>query len=150
MFGWRRGKAAGSGKPHWSDDFESDDFRSDGFGADPIGPDAFEERAARVSRGLWSTLRRAAGSIPFAEDVVAAYYCAMDSSTPFRVRATLMGALAYFVLPIDAVPDILLGIGFADDATVLMTALTMLGAHLKPVHREAARRALAGEAGKTV
>lgn len=118
---------------------------------DIYGPGAFEDSSARVRRSFWPTLRRAAGHIPFAEDVVAAYFCALDPATPFRARAMLMAALAYFVLPVDAVPDILAGIGFADDATVLMTALTLLGSHLKPAHREAARRALLkkrpGEAG---
>lgn len=128
MFGWKRGNKADGVEIH--------------------GPEDFAAESERVRRGLWRTLRRSAGRIPFAEDVVAAYFCAMDSNTPFRVRATLMGALAYFVMPIDAVPDILVGIGFADDATVLMTALTMLGAHLKPVHREAARHALDRESGE--
>jgi len=108
---------------------------------DPTGPE-FEKRQERVRRDFWKVLRRGAGRIPFAEDAVAAYYCAFDRETPFRVRAILMAALAYFVLPFDAIPDFLAGIGFADDATVLMTALTLLGSHVKPAHREAARRAL--------
>ena len=49
--------------------------------------------------------------IPFAEDLVAAYYCALDRDTPGYVRAVLFGALAYFVLPIDVVPDFLAGLG---------------------------------------
>lgn len=102
-------------------------------------------RAERVKRGFWKTFRRAARHIPFAEDVAAAYFCAFDPQTPFRVRAMLLAALAYFVMPIDAIPDFIVGIGFADDATVLMTAISMLRSHLKPVHHEAARRALSGE-----
>lgn len=104
-----------------------------------------EARAERVRRGFWTTFRRAAKHIPFAQDVAAAYFCAFDPQTPFRVRAMLIAALAYFVMPIDAIPDFMVGIGFADDATVLMTAISMLRAHLKPVHQEAARRALSGE-----
>jgi uncharacterized membrane protein YkvA (DUF1232 family) len=110
-----------------------------------LGPEKHASNEEKVRRGFWSTLRRSARHIPFAEDLAAAYFCAFDSGTPLRVRLTLMAALAYFVMPIDAVPDFLAGIGFADDATVLMTALTLLGSHLKPVHREAARRALAGD-----
>ncbi|BCP55356.1 hypothetical protein K32_39730 [Kaistia sp. 32K] len=118
---------------------------------DILGPesDAGDDsaRAEQVRRGFWKTFRRAARHIPFAEDVAAAYFCAFDTNTPLRVRATLIGALAYFVLPVDAVPDFLVGIGFADDATVLMTALTLLRGHLKPVHYEAARHALNGDKG---
>lgn len=115
------------------------------FGPGEHGPEDDASRAKRVRRGFWKKFRTAARHIPFAEDVGAAYFCAFDSATPLRVRATLIGALAYFVMPVDAVPDFIIGLGFADDATVLMTALTMLRGHLKPVHYEAAKRALNGE-----
>lgn len=108
-----------------------------------LPPEAPEKREQRVRRGFWKTLARAAGAIPFADELVAAYYCAFDPETPTRVRAMLIGALAYFVLPIDIVPDILVGIGFTDDVTVLMATLGMLRSHIKPSHREAAREALA-------
>jgi uncharacterized membrane protein YkvA (DUF1232 family) len=98
--------------------------------------------AARVSGGFWPLLRKVAARIPFAEDAVAAYYCAFDRETPMRARATLFGALAYFVLPFDLAPDLLPIIGFTDDAAVLALALRTVFAHIKPEHREAARRAL--------
>ena len=50
---------------------------------------------------------------------VAAYYCAFDPETPVKVRLTLIGALAYFVLPLDAIPDMIFGLGFADDIALL-------------------------------
>jgi uncharacterized membrane protein YkvA (DUF1232 family) len=81
--------------------------------------------------------------LPFAEDLLAAYYCAFDRATPVQVKAALVGALAYFVLPVDAVPDVLPFVGFTDDAAVLLTALRMVGAHMRPEHRDAARAALA-------
>ena len=68
---------------------------------------------------FWATFRKAARYIPFAEDLVAAYYCAFDPATPIRVRAILIGALAYFVLPLDVIPDFIAGLGFTDDVTVL-------------------------------
>lgn len=98
----------------------------------------------RVRRGFWPTLRKAMRQIPFAEDVVAAFYCATDAAVPWRVRATLIAALAYFVSPIDAVPDALVGIGFSDDATVLLGAITLVAAHITEEHRRRAREALAG------
>jgi uncharacterized membrane protein YkvA (DUF1232 family) len=48
------------------------------------------------------------------------------------------------VLPFDAMPDIMPLLGFADDAAILATALRMVASHIRPVHREAARRAMAG------
>ena len=88
-------------------------------------------------------MRRVAAHIPFAEDLLAAYYCAFDRETPLPVKATLIGALAYFVLPIDAIPDVLPVIGFTDDAAVLATAIKLVADHIRPLHREAARNKLA-------
>ena len=75
---------------------------------------------------------------------VAAYFCAFDYATPLQVKAALVAALAYFVLPFDVVPDILPLVGYGDDAAVLVTALRMVAGHIRPEHREAARRTLAG------
>lgn len=100
-------------------------------------------RNERIVRdGFWRKLRRTLGRIPFAEDAVAAFYCAMDSTTPLHARAIMLAALAYFVLPIDLVPDALTVIGFTDDATVLATAIAIAGAHIRPEHRAKAKRAL--------
>jgi uncharacterized membrane protein YkvA (DUF1232 family) len=113
-----------------------------------LGPEkderADEARSARIKRTFWKTFRRAVGYIPFADDLVAAYFCALDPATPHRVRAILLGALAYFVLPFDAVPDFLAGIGFSDDVTVLLGAIAMVRAHITPAHRAAAKRAMDG------
>jgi uncharacterized membrane protein YkvA (DUF1232 family) len=112
--------------------------------ADYSAPDA--DRVARdeeaVRRGFWKKARRVAAGLPFAEDLLAAYYCAFDHETPMQVKAALVGALAYFVLPFDFVPDVLPVLGFADDAAVLATALRLVAGHMRPEHREAARRAL--------
>ena len=96
----------------------------------------------RVRSGFWTKVGRVAARLPFAEDLLAAYYCAFDQATPFQVKAALVGALAYFVLPFDFVPDILPFLGFADDAAVLLTTLRMVSGHLRPEHRAAAREAL--------
>jgi uncharacterized membrane protein YkvA (DUF1232 family) len=98
---------------------------------------------ARVRRSFWSKARRVAARLPFAEDLLSAYYCAFDRTTPIQVKAALLGALAYFVLPFDIIPDILPVIGFADDAAVLAAALRLVATHIRPEHREAARQALA-------
>lgn len=103
--------------------------------------DAAEERKT-VRRGFWRKVKRVAASIPFAEDLLTAYYCAFDRSTPAQVRTILIGALAYFVLPFDAVPDFLPVLGFTDDAAVLAAALKIVVDNIRPEHREAAKRAL--------
>ena len=97
----------------------------------------------RVRRDFWGKAGRVAARLPFAEDLLAAYFCAFDHATPFQVKATLFGALAYFVLPFDFVPDLLPFLGFADDAAVLLTTLRVVAGSLRPEHRDAARAALA-------
>lgn len=108
-----------------------------------IGPPKDRER--RVRRDFWKVAKKAARTIPFMDEVVAAYFCAMDPNTPSRVRAMLIAALAYFVVPFDFVPDFLVGIGFGDDITVLAGVIAMMRTHITEKHRQAARRALADD-----
>ena len=98
-----------------------------------------------VRRRFWHKLKRLAVRLPFAEDLLAAYYCAFDRETPRHVQAALLGAIAYFVLPFDFVPDMLPILGFTDDAAILATALRMVATHITPEHREAARVAMAAD-----
>lgn len=96
-----------------------------------------------VRRRFWRKLRRLASRLPFAEDLIAAHYCAFDRATPVKVKAALIGALAYFILPSDIIPDVLPVIGYTDDAAVLAAAIKLVASHITPDHREAARRVLA-------
>ena len=92
---------------------------------------------------FWHTAKRAARQVPFMDEVVAAYYCALDSKTPLKAKGILIAALAYFVMPADAIPDVLFGLGFTDDIAVLTAAITAVQAHIRPAHRKAAKEALA-------
>lgn len=98
---------------------------------------------ARFGGEFLQRLKRVAKRIPFAEDMLAAWFCTRDPATPRRVRLTLMAALGYFVLPIDAIPDILPFIGFTDDAAVIAAAIAAVAGSITPGHREQARQALA-------
>ena len=96
----------------------------------------------RVRKSFWIKIKRVAAKLPFAEDLLAAYYCAFDRETPRHVQAALLGAIAYFVLPFDFMPDVLPVLGFTDDAAVLATAIRTVASHIRPDHRDAARAAL--------
>lgn len=115
-------------------------FEDLGFEPEYLGPE--EEQKKTVRQKLLATARKAARQVPFMEDVVAGYYCALDPATPAKVRATVIAALAYFVLPLDMIPDFLIGVGFGDDATVLMAAIAMIRSHMRDDHYHAAREAL--------
>lgn len=94
-------------------------------------PPRFDRLRDKIARNLHR--------VPFAEDALAAYYCALDRRTPAYAKAMLAGALGYFVLPTDAIPDVILGLGFTDDASVIALALTTLARHVRPEHRDRAR-----------
>lgn len=95
-----------------------------------------------VKQNFWPKLKSNLARIPFAEQVLAAWYCASDAKTPIKVKGTLFAALAYFILPFDVIPDVILGLGFTDDLAVLMTALTLVNTHVTKAHRARAAETL--------
>ena len=103
----------------------------------------FNKKQERVRSSFFDTVRRALKHVPFMEDVVASYYCAIDSETPAATRGILIAALAYFVMPADLIPDMLLGIGFTDDIAVLLTAFNAVRANIRPEHYRRAKETLA-------
>jgi len=98
---------------------------------------------AGLRRRLWRKLLREAASLPFAEEVLTAHYCAFDHKTPVYVKAVLVGAIVYFVVPDHLIPKYVSLVGLADDAAVIALAIKAVSTHIKPEHREAARRTLA-------
>ena len=114
-------------------------------GTEPV-PHAEPERDSRkvardrrtVERGFWRKLRKTVGRIPFTRELLAAYYCASDPATPSHVKAVLMAALAYFVIPTDMIPDFIAAFGFSDDASVLALTVATVSSHIKPAHQERA------------
>ena len=114
------------------------------FDSDTIQlPVVVSEREETVRQKFWPKVAGVLARIPFAENAIAAYYAAFDPKTPLRAKAVLLAALAYFIMPIDAIPDMLAGLGFTDDLAVLATAISFVSAHLKDHHYEKARAKLA-------
>jgi uncharacterized membrane protein YkvA (DUF1232 family) len=95
-----------------------------------------------LRRRIWRKLKREAANIPFVEDALTAHYCAFDSHTPLYVKLELVGAVVYFLVPDDLIPDSIPVLGVADDAVVLAGAMKMFASHIKPEHRDAARLTL--------
>ncbi len=99
-------------------------------------------REDHLREKFWQTARKAARQVPFLDEVVAAYYCALDSNTPLRAKGILIAALGYFILPADTIPDVIVGLGFTDDIAVLTAAISAVRAHMTPAHRLLAKQAL--------
>ncbi|MGL5117091.1 MAG: YkvA family protein [Beijerinckiaceae bacterium] len=103
-------------------------------------------RAVRDEDGVlsafWDKIRELGRKLPFAESIVAAAYCAGDPATPARVKMLIVGALAYFVMPFDGIPDLLPMLGFSDDAAVIAATIAAVRLHLKETHFARAREFL--------
>ncbi len=60
------------------------------------------------------------------------YYAATDKSIPLRQRAKIYGALGYFILPIDLIPDFTAILGYTDDLGALLWALKSIADNITP------------------
>jgi uncharacterized membrane protein YkvA (DUF1232 family) len=98
-----------------------------------------------VQTSFTSKAKRCLRFLPMASEVVALYFCLFDARTPLWVKTTVAAALAYFIMPVDAIPDFLPIIGLSDDAGVLTAAITAVAAHITPEHRERAVQWMAEE-----
>ncbi|WP_297800978.1 YkvA family protein [uncultured Brevundimonas sp.] len=105
-------------------------------------PVVHKTNTMHVKRDFWPKMRRVASHVPFAKQAIAAWYATQDPETPFRAKAVLLGALAYFVMPVDAIPDIFAVVGFSDDAAVLAAVLATFGASIKDRHYDKAKQTL--------
>jgi len=101
-------------------------------------PAVFAKNDTIVKKSFWKKFGRVASLIPFAQEL----HCSIDPKTPPRVRAILLGALAYFILPTDLIPDFIAGLGFSDDATVLTVAISIVAGHITDVHQTQAKSTL--------
>lgn len=92
---------------------------------------------------FWKKLKRTANAAG-RETVGAAlklFYALTDSDTPTWARTVIVGALAYFILPTDLLPDFMPG-GYVDDLGTLLAAMASLASSIKPEHVEQAERKL--------
>ncbi|WP_397422100.1 YkvA family protein [Phenylobacterium sp.] len=105
-------------------------------------PSVIAVNEERVASGFWPKIRKVAAKIPFARDALSVWHCARDEETPLAAKGMMLAALAYFVMPVDVVPDFIAGLGFTDDAAVFAALVAVLGRNLKPKHREAAQEDL--------
>ena len=108
-------------------------------------PEQQKRNEERVEDGFWPKVRRYAQRVPFLEEAVAAWFCARDPNTPSHVKAVVLAALAYFILPVDALPDFLPALGFIDDASMFWGVWQMLSGHVTEEHRRKAAEALDAE-----
>jgi uncharacterized membrane protein YkvA (DUF1232 family) len=99
---------------------------------------SFLPSSERIARRMKKATRR----IPFVDDVLAMYYCAIDPKTPAKIRLVIGATLLYLVMPIDVIPDFLAVVGYTDDITALMVLLKLVASHVTDAHRQKAKNRL--------
>lgn len=85
-------------------------------------------------------LKNLIGKVPFVDKAAAMFYCWKDPVTPVWVKAAIAVALAYFLNPGDAIPDVLPGVGWTDDAGIIATTFANIALYIKPQHIQAAKK----------
>ena len=106
-------------------------------------PEIIDRDDVRLS--VMEKAKRLFARLPFVRHVVAMVYAVRDPETPFWSKAILAGALMYFLMPLDLIPDFIAGVGFTDDAAVVATALKAVSTIMLPRHYEAAEAFLRGD-----
>ena len=98
-------------------------------------PEYFDEEK---SQRFLAKLKRVLSKVPFARTALAMYFAFLDPAVPLATKGTIAGALLYFLSPIDLIPDILVGVGFLDDAAVIGAAFKAVQGMIQPRHYDQA------------
>jgi uncharacterized membrane protein YkvA (DUF1232 family) len=116
-------------KPRWADAIDPTLY---------VGRDEARNEAT-VRAGFAAKAKQCLRRLPLAQETVALYFCLLDPKTPMWVKGAVAAALAYFILPLDAIPDLLPLVGLGDDAGVLAATVTAVAGYITDEHRAKAR-----------
>ncbi len=87
-----------------------------------------------VEERLWEKVERIGRKISFAKDIKALFNYMIDPSVAWYRKSIVVGALIYFISPIDTIPDIAPLIGYLDDLGVITAVLKYMGSELIPYY----------------
>ena len=110
---------------------------------DKLMSDPNEYEDAFSENSFWDKLKRyakAAGR-EVVEKALLLYYAMQEEKAPAWAKATIAGALGYFIVPLDAIADLTPAVGYADDLGVLALALAAVAAYINDdVRRKTAEK----------
>lgn len=96
--------------------------------------DAAQQQYSFVKDNFGRKIKSVKDRIPFLRDVVALYRFMTDPQAAWYDKGLVIGALTYFIVPLDAIPDIAPFVGFLDDLGVIAFVVRHLGGKLKPYY----------------
>src|SRR5699024_4896754 len=101
---------------------------------------------------FWAKVRKfakkAGTSVIYA--VLLLYYTLQKPEIPVKVKAIIVGALGYFILPLDIIPDVAVGVGYADDLSVVLFALFQVALYVDDEIKTQARNKLRDLFGENI
>jgi uncharacterized membrane protein YkvA (DUF1232 family) len=98
--------------------------------------DAYRRQARQVNERFEEKLDRVGGKLRFAQDLVALFRYFMDAGVAWQRKTIVVAALLYFILPIDAIPDLLPLVGYLDDLGVILAVTKFMSVELAPYYHE--------------
>ncbi len=102
--------------------------------------------------GLWDKIRKniAKIGVKVIYQALLLYYVAQSPNCPSKIKAGIIGALGYLISPIDLIPDIMPGIGYADDAVAIATAVALAQIYITDEIKAQAKAKIADLLGEDV
>ena len=102
-----------------------------------------EYEDAFSDNGFWEKLKKYAllAGREVVEKALLLYYAMQEEKAPAWAKATIAGALGYFIVPLDAITDLTPAVGYADDLGVLALAVAAVAAYInEDVRQKAAEK----------
>ncbi len=103
------------------------------------------EKQRIANHDLLPKAKTYAAKLPFVRDMVAGYHCMLDHDTPSGVKGAILIPIIYFVVPLDAIPDIIPAAGYTDDLTVWLAAMKAFSGYMKDEHYDKADSSLSND-----
>jgi len=108
----------------------------DDLGSDYGTHDKFDEGKDYIEENFWTKVERVGKKLSFTKDIKALFNYFSDKSIPWYRKSIVVGALVYFIVPIDSIPDIAPLVGYLDDLGVITAVIKYLGSELIPFYDE--------------
>ncbi len=97
-------------------------------------PSKFEDGSSYIEDNFWEKVEKFGKKLSFTKDIKALYNYFTDSSIPWHRKSIVIGALVYFIVPIDTIPDIAPLVGYLDDLGVITAVIKYMGSELIPFY----------------
>lgn len=82
--------------------------------------------------GLWKKIKKYSKKVGLSAvyAILLLYFVLQKEEVPMKNKAIIVGALGYFILPIDLIPDVAPGVGYTDDIGILLAALWQVSIYI--------------------